>query len=96
MTLYLGFTDTGVGCVKFGLITEETDIVELITMVQSTGKDVEDSMKVRLISLSDKITFGIFECTSISRQVRSLNETCTQRFAKKLYCKDTVQTNFTQ
>ena len=41
-----GFTDTEVGCVKFGLITEETDIVELLTLVQSTGKDVEDSMKV--------------------------------------------------
>ena len=33
-------------CVKFGLITEETDVEDLINMVQTTGKQVEESSKV--------------------------------------------------
>lgn len=44
--VFLGFTDTEVGCVKFGLITDETDIVELLSLVQTTGREVEESMKV--------------------------------------------------
>ena len=32
---------------KFGLITEETDIEDLIGMVQTIGKQVEESSKVR-------------------------------------------------
>lgn len=44
--VFLGFTDTEVGCVKFGLITEDTDIIELISLVQTTGREVEESMKV--------------------------------------------------
>ena len=31
---------------KFGLITEETDVLELVGMVQTTGKEVEESSKV--------------------------------------------------
>ena len=31
---------------KFGLITEETDVLELVGMVQITGKEVEESSKV--------------------------------------------------
>ena len=34
-------------CVKFGLITEETDVEDLIGMVQTIGKQVEESSKVR-------------------------------------------------
>ena len=32
---------------KFGLITEETDVEDLIGMVQTIGKQVEESSKVR-------------------------------------------------
>ena len=35
-------------CVRFGLVTEETDLEELIGMVYSTAKDVEESSKVSL------------------------------------------------
>ena len=34
-------------CLKFGLITEETDVEELVGMVQNIGKEVEQSSKVR-------------------------------------------------
>ena len=39
-------------CVRFGLVTEETDLEELIGMVYSTAKDVEESSKVGALVLS--------------------------------------------
>ena len=38
--------DANMACVKFGLITEETDVEELVTMVQNVGKEVQESSKV--------------------------------------------------
>jgi len=32
--------------VRFGLVTDETDLEELIAMVYTTGKDVEESSRV--------------------------------------------------
>ena len=31
---------------KFGLITQDTDVEELVGLVQSTGRDVEESSRV--------------------------------------------------
>lgn len=33
-------------CVRFGLVTMETDLEELIAIVYTAGKDVEESSKV--------------------------------------------------
>ena len=44
--LLTGQTDDGMNCVRFGLITEETDLEELIALVYTTGKEVEESSKV--------------------------------------------------
>ena len=33
-------------CVRFGLITEDTDLEELIALVYTTGREVEESSKV--------------------------------------------------
>ena len=33
-------------CVRFGLIMDETDLEELIALVFTTGKEVEESSKV--------------------------------------------------
>ena len=39
-------TESEMVCLKFGLITEETDVEELVGMVQNIGKEVEQSSKV--------------------------------------------------
>jgi len=41
-----GVTPTGLYCVRFGLVTADTDLEELIAMVYATGKEVEESSKV--------------------------------------------------
>lgn len=42
----VGFNDENIGCVKFGLITDDTDLEELIGLVYSVGKEIEESSKV--------------------------------------------------
>lgn len=42
----LGQSETGMYCVRFGLVTMETDLEELIAIVYTAGKDVEESSKV--------------------------------------------------
>ena len=39
-------THEGLYCIRFGLVTADTDLEELIGMVVATGKDVEESSKV--------------------------------------------------
>jgi len=42
----LGVTSSGLYCVRFGLVTADTDLEELIAMVYANGKEVEESSKV--------------------------------------------------
>jgi len=42
-----GTTRDSLSCVRFGLITDDTDLEELIGLVYSTGREIEDSSKVR-------------------------------------------------
>lgn len=42
----IGQSEAGVYCVRFGLVTMETDLEELIAIVYTAGKDVEESSKV--------------------------------------------------
>ncbi|KAK7113608.1 hypothetical protein V1264_012864 [Littorina saxatilis] len=56
----MGHTDDGSVCMKFGLITEDTDLEELVEMVQSTGKEVEESSKF-LEFMSEMVRKGIDE-----------------------------------
>ena len=44
-------------CIKFGLITEDTDVGELVGMVMASGRSVEESAKV---------VFFVFNCGSLS------------------------------
>ncbi|XP_067673201.1 putative pyridoxal-dependent decarboxylase domain-containing protein 2 [Haliotis asinina] len=55
-----GHTDDDSVCVRFGLITESTDIEELVSLVYTTGKEVEESSKF-LESMSEMIMKGIEE-----------------------------------
>ncbi|XP_064613537.1 pyridoxal-dependent decarboxylase domain-containing protein 1-like [Liolophura sinensis] len=41
----LGETDEGLYCVRFGLVTADTDVQELLSLVYSVGKEVEDNSK---------------------------------------------------
>ena len=43
----MGQPEGGCVCIKFGLITDETDVEELVELVQNTGKEVEESSKVK-------------------------------------------------
>jgi hypothetical protein len=54
----LGVTQNGLFCVRFGLVTAETDLEELIAMVYATGKEVEESSKY-VESLADIVKQGI-------------------------------------
>lgn len=54
----LGQTESGLYCVRFGLVTMDTDLEELIAIVYTTGKDVEESSRF-LESMSDIVRQGI-------------------------------------
>lgn len=56
----LGYTSDELACCKFGLITEDTDIEELIGIVYTVGKEVEESSKY-LEKMSEIIRKGIEE-----------------------------------
>ena len=43
---FAGHSEEGLACARFGLITEETDLEELIALVYTTGKEMEESSKV--------------------------------------------------
>ena len=50
--LFVGTSSENLACVRFGLITDETDLEELIALVYTTGKEVEESSKVISCSFS--------------------------------------------
>lgn len=54
----LGQSEAGMYCVRFGLVTMETDLEELIAIVYTAGKDVEESSKF-LETMSDIVKQGI-------------------------------------
>ncbi|KAA0194475.1 hypothetical protein HAZT_HAZT005584 [Hyalella azteca] len=41
----LGEGSDGMNCVRFGMVTEETDLQELLALVYNTGKEIESSSK---------------------------------------------------
>ena len=45
---YLGHTADDLFCVRFGLVMNDTDIEELIGLVLTLGKDIEESSKVKI------------------------------------------------
>ncbi|CAH1793436.1 unnamed protein product, partial [Owenia fusiformis] len=54
----LGKTEEGTMCVRFGLITEETDTEELVGLVYTTGKEVEESSRF-LETMAEVVRQGI-------------------------------------
>jgi hypothetical protein len=51
--LLIGVTQGGLYCIRFGLVTADTDLEELIGMVVAAGKEIEESSKVRQHSFRD-------------------------------------------
>lgn len=45
MNFFLGEGADGLVCVRFGMVTADTDVEELLSLVTSIGKDVEESSK---------------------------------------------------
>ncbi|ESO02316.1 hypothetical protein HELRODRAFT_94509 [Helobdella robusta] len=54
----LGLTENEVYCIRFGLVTRDTDLEELIGVVIETGKKVEESSKY-LETMADVVKKGI-------------------------------------
>lgn len=55
-----GQSQDGIVCVRFGLVTSDTDVEELVSLVYGTGKEVEESSKF-LETMSEVIKKGIEE-----------------------------------
>ncbi|GBP56172.1 Pyridoxal-dependent decarboxylase domain-containing protein 1 [Eumeta japonica] len=53
-----GEGDDGLVCVRFGMVTAETDVEELLELVVSAGKDVEESSRA-LTSMTEVLKKGI-------------------------------------
>ncbi|XP_027239428.2 pyridoxal-dependent decarboxylase domain-containing protein 1 isoform X1 [Penaeus vannamei] len=58
----LGEAADGVNCVRFGMVTAETDISELLSLVISTGREIETSSKF-LDQMTDIVRKGIEAAT---------------------------------
>lgn len=53
----LGDSDEGVTCVKFGMLADEKDLSELITLVLSKGKEIEESSQVHISQMGEPQNF---------------------------------------
>lgn len=55
-----GESEDGLACVRFGMVTEDTDVGELLDLVVSAGREVEESSKA-LSTMSEVLKKGIEE-----------------------------------
>uniref|UniRef100_A0A2H1VBZ8 Pyridoxal-dependent decarboxylase domain-containing protein 1 n=1 Tax=Spodoptera frugiperda TaxID=7108 RepID=A0A2H1VBZ8_SPOFR len=55
-----GDGDDGMACVRFGMVTEDTDVDELLDLVISAGKEVEESSRA-LTNMTEVLKKGIEE-----------------------------------
>ena len=53
----LGRTHDGLACARFGLISQDTDMEELLGLVYATGKEIEESSRVRELELCQIMSF---------------------------------------
>jgi len=54
-----GEAATGEWCVQFGMVTEETDVKELVRLVIATGQDIEESSEF-FNRMSELVKKGVF------------------------------------
>ena len=66
----LGESTQGIACVKFGMLSDERDLIDLVKLVAQRGKDIEQSSQVAawitnlliaqyIESLADLVRHGI-------------------------------------
>lgn len=58
MSAYSGEGSDGLACVRFGMVTADTDVAELLSLVQSTGRKEEESTKY-IDSMAELVKKGI-------------------------------------
>lgn len=58
--MILGESSSGVWCVQFGMVTEETDVKELVRLVVSTGSEIEESSEF-LEKMSELVKKGTLD-----------------------------------
>uniref|UniRef100_A0A2H8TGC9 Pyridoxal-dependent decarboxylase domain-containing protein 1 n=1 Tax=Melanaphis sacchari TaxID=742174 RepID=A0A2H8TGC9_9HEMI len=58
----LGEGSDGLACVRFGMVTSDTDVAELLSLVQSTGRKEEESTKY-IDSMAELVKKGIETAT---------------------------------
>jgi len=70
---YSGEGSDGLACVRFGMVTLDTDLAELLSLVQSTGRKEEESTKyidsmAELVKKGKEIFVGFlqFRCLKIN------------------------------
>lgn len=56
----LGEGSDGLACVRFGMVTTDTDVAELLSLVQSTGCKEEESSKY-IDSMAELVKKGMVE-----------------------------------
>ena len=55
----LGFTSDNLACARFGLIAEDTDMEELLGLVYTTGKEIEESSRVCITSFYNLLALAL-------------------------------------
>jgi len=58
--LFLGEGNEGVVCVRFGMVTSDTDVDELLSLVLAVGREVEESAK-HLDTMVEIVKKGTFK-----------------------------------
>lgn len=57
-SIHIGEGSDGLACVRFGMVTSDTDVAELLSLVQSTGRKEEESTKY-IDSMAELVKRGI-------------------------------------
>lgn len=59
MLFYPGEGVDGLACVRFGMVTADTDVAELLSLVETVGKQEEDSWKF-IDTMAEVVKKGTF------------------------------------
>lgn len=60
LSVYSGEGSDGLACVRFGMVTADTDVAELLSLVQSTGRKEEESTKY-IDSMAELVKKGMIK-----------------------------------
>jgi len=89
-------------CVRFGMVTADTDVAELLSLVQSTGRKEEESTKY-IDSMAELVKKGMKKSNTDNRQIWYSNifiilfryRNCDCRLKKRNRRKNMARRHFT-